>query len=62
MTTPEPPRNAQYVLGKRVLPRLPFTPSALRSAGLPALAALAILLGLIGLALWAAWRLLEPIP
>jgi TRAP-type uncharacterized transport system substrate-binding protein len=44
------------------LPRVPLTPSALRSAGLPALAMVGLLLTMLAVALWAAWRWLEPIP
>ncbi len=44
------------------LPAVPLTPSALRSAGLPALAMLSILIAALALSLWGAWRLLEPIP
>jgi TRAP-type uncharacterized transport system substrate-binding protein len=44
------------------LPAVPLTPSALRSAGLPALAMLSVLTAVLALLLWGAWRLLEPIP
>jgi hypothetical protein len=48
----------------KILPlqRVLLTPSALQSAGLPALALVAVLLAMLALALWAAWRWLEPIP
>lgn len=56
------PRTPRWRAAVRDLPRLPLTPSALRSAGLPALALLAALTAALGLCLWAAWRALEPIP
>lgn len=62
MKRPARPDLASTLRGRLSLPRLPVTPSALRSAGLPALAAMAMLLGLLGAALWVAWWLLEPIP
>lgn len=51
-----------WTAGRLPLPKVPLTPSALRSAGLPALAMLGVLAGLLALALWGAWRLLEPMP
>ena len=48
--------------GLKALPRVALTPSALRSAGLPALALLAMLLAVLALVLWGAWRWLEPMP
>lgn len=44
------------------LPRVLLTPSALHSAGLPALALVAVLAAVLVLVLWAAWRWLEPMP
>lgn len=44
------------------LPRVLLTPSALHSAGLPALALVVVLLAGLALVLWAAWRWLEPMP
>ena len=55
--SPERPRRRALPL-----PAVPLTPSALRSAGLPALAMLSVLVAVLALSLWGAWRLLEPIP
>lgn len=49
---------------RRALPRpaVPLSPSALRSAGLPALAMLSVLIAVLAVSVWGAWRLFEPIP